>query len=324
MMRLGTGGIALVICTLLSPAKAQPVSVTATPIAGFAVLGTAAMPPSLSFRGGLELSSDAAEFGGFSGLALSEDCTELVAVSDAGQWLTAAVNYDGGRPAGISDADMGGMRDDKGRQLRGKVRSDAEALSVLGKGVFAVAFESRVRVGTYDLGKSGKAAAFVPVYFPKEISNGPENAEIEALGVLADGRFLAISEGNLDDAGNLRAWLWKRRRVIPFSIARHEDYAVTDLAVLPGGDILTLERSFSASSLPGMALRRFRAGEIAAGKVVRPELLFAGTLPFYQIDNMEGLAVCQRDGETRIAVISDDNFNRRLQRTLLLQFSYAP
>ena len=40
------------------------------------------------------------------------------------------------------------------------------------------------------------------------------------------------------------------------------------------------------------------------------------------IDNMEGIAVSKSDdGETRLTLISDDNFRRGTQRTLLLQFA---
>ncbi|MGL1687315.1 esterase-like activity of phytase family protein, partial [Vibrio parahaemolyticus] len=42
----------------------------------------------------------------------------------------------------------------------------------------------------------------------------------------------------------------------------------------------------------------------------------------FQIDNMEGVAV-HRDaaGDQVVTLISDDNFNHLLQRTLLLQFT---
>ena len=35
-------------------------------------------------------------------------------------------------------------------------------------------------------------------------------------------------------------------------------------------------------------------------------------------------AVCQREGETRVTLLSDDNFNARVQSTILLQFAYGP
>ena len=41
-----------------------------------------------------------------------------------------------------------------------------------------------------------------------------------------------------------------------------------------------------------------------------------------EIDNMEGLAVhTNAAGEIIVTMISDDNFNKGLQRTLLLQFA---
>ena len=41
-----------------------------------------------------------------------------------------------------------------------------------------------------------------------------------------------------------------------------------------------------------------------------------------EIDNMEGLAVHRNaQGRTILTLISDDNFNRRFQRTLLMQFA---
>jgi hypothetical protein len=42
----------------------------------------------------------------------------------------------------------------------------------------------------------------------------------------------------------------------------------------------------------------------------------------HEIDNMEALAVHKdQNGDTVLTIISDDNFNRSLQRTLLLQFT---
>jgi hypothetical protein len=42
----------------------------------------------------------------------------------------------------------------------------------------------------------------------------------------------------------------------------------------------------------------------------------------YEIDNMEGIAVHRGSrGETVVSLISDDNFNQLMQRTLFLQFT---
>lgn len=320
--RLAAATVALVL--LDGPGRSGPVEITAIPVASFQTFGFGETFGPLAWQGGLALSSPDPRFGGLSGLVLTDSCAQLLAVSDAGNWFRARLQYADGRLSGLSSGEMAPMRDSKGRAQRSKVWGDAEAVAAAGSGRIAVAFESRVRFGTYDIAARGLDAPFVPMPYPKEINRGPDNGEVESLGRLASGSWLAIAEKNRDNAGNIRAWVWRGRGSTAFSVRRHADYDVTDLAVLPDGKVLTLERSFSPGSLPGMAIRRFDPARIGSGVTIEPELLFEGRMPFYRIDNMEGIAVCQHKGETRITLLSDDNFNRRVQTTLLLQFAYRP
>ena len=307
---------------------AEPVKVTAAALSSFQNLSSNTEFGALAWRGGLALESTDGDFGGLSGLALKDDCKSLVAVSDAGRWFTARLGYDQpGHLASIGEASMAPILDSKGRK-RGKLWADAEALAEVADGQYLAGFESRARLGLFDLGKSGLAARFQLVKSPKAITEGPFNGELEAVGRLAagpyKGHYIALSEKNYDTHGNLQGWVWKGWKTLPFTIARLEDFDITDLALLPGGGVLILERSYSRTSLPGMAIRRFRSSDIAAGAVIKPEIVFEGRLPFYAIDNMEGMALCVRDGETRLTLVSDNNFNTGLQRTLLLQFAYRP
>lgn len=306
---------------LAAGAEAKPITVTAEPIDYFQrLLWTTEFGP-FSWRGGLTLTSDVPDFGGFSGLVLGKDCESLLAVSDRGNWLEATLTFDGAKPAGLSDAAMSPILDSKGKPTRTKRWGDAEALTRLDNGEYAVGFESRVRFGSYDIAKDGLKARFTAMASPAAIDKGPENAEVEAFGQLSDGRLLAISERQYDAAGNPMAWAWRGGGATQFSIQRFGEYKVTDLAV-DGDSILTLERRFSMDSLPGMAIRRFNASEIVEGGTVMPELLLEATAPLYVIDNMEAIAVCSRDGEKRVTVMSDDNFNTPVQSTILLQFAY--
>jgi hypothetical protein len=69
-----------------------------------------------------------------------------------------------------------------------------------------------------------------------------------------------------------------------------------------------------------MRVRRLAAGEIGPGVLAEGEILAEATMA-QQIDNMEGMAVHRtRAGEIVVTLVSDDNFNHFLQRTLLLQF----
>jgi len=98
---------------------------------------------------------------------------------------------------------------------------------------------------------------------------------------------------------------------------------VTDMALLPGGEkFMTLERSFSPPTPPGMALRLFDLSGTQDGEPLAGEVLIEARQPIYGIDNMEGIAIHRgSDGSLVVTVISDDNFNRALQRTIILQFA---
>ena len=92
--------------------------------------------------------------------------------------------------------------------------------------------------------------------------------------------------------------------------------------LLPGGDILLLERKFSWTGGLAVRMRRIALAEIKPGALVDGPVLFEADLG-YEIDNMEGLSVHRSaSGETVLTLISDDNFSL-LQRTLLLQFTLA-
>ena len=90
---------------------------------------------------------------------------------------------------------------------------------------------------------------------------------------------------------------------------------------LPGGDVIVLERRFRYSEGVKMRLRRIRAKDIKAGAKLDGDVLLK-TDDLREIDNMEALAV-HRDGRGRniLTILSDNNFNTRFQRTLLMQFA---
>lgn len=318
-MRRLAAGIALLVLT--TGAEADPVAVASDPIGSFQRFSSSDSFGSFAWRGGLTLTSEDRGFGGFSGLVLGGNCEDMLAVSDRGNWLQARLVYEEGILAGIAEAVLAPIRDSKGQPQKSKSWADAEAVTRLANGRIAVGFESRVRFGTYDIAGRGLDARFQSLPHPKDIDRGTDNGEVESLGELPGGRLIAIAERHFDAQGNIRGWAWKGGEVTDFSLERYDAYQVTDLAV-NGDDVLTLERRFSAGSLPGMAVRRFAIADIASGKPVIPELLLEATAPLYVIDNMEAIALCERQGETRVTLMSDDNFNSPVQSTILLQFAY--
>ena len=110
------------------------------------------------------------------------------------------------------------------------------------------------------------------------------------------------------------------------SIQSQDGYDLTDCVGMPDGSIVLLERRFRLRygdllTGPKMRLRRVTQAELTSGTMISGETLFAGDTR-YEIDNMEGLAVhVDAHGATVLTLISDDNFNTYLQRTVLLQFA---
>jgi hypothetical protein len=85
--------------------------------------------------------------------------------------------------------------------------------------------------------------------------------------------------------------------------------------------MLVLERRFRWLEGVKMRIRQLAIADIKPGARLEGRVLIQADNGF-EIDNMEGIAVHRGSGgETILTLISDDNFNSLLQRTLLLQFT---
>jgi len=285
----------------------------------------------LEWAGGIEIRSPKPEFGGWSGLAVNPDGTMLLAVSDEGQWFSAMMLYDErGRLSGLAEGRMAPMLGLDGQPIAGKTLGDAEGLVVdtadatlAGKAY--VSFERAHRIWRYDLGADGFSARPEQLLTQRHFGRLNSNGGIESIELLPpaeDGgepRILAITEDTLDPRGNIKAFIADSHDISWFAVRPRNPFKPTDMALLPNGDLLLLERRFSMLAGVGMQMRLIRRVDIAAGEVVDGEVLI-DVGQRYSVDNMEGLAVREdKNGDLVIYMISDDNFNV-LQRTLLLMF----
>lgn len=281
----------------------------------------------LIWRGTLELTSPAPNFGGYSGIEVSGDGTRLVAVSDAGSWLTAHILYQDGRPAGLDDARIGPLVGKNGEPVEDR-NADSESLAFAEAGAVNgkayVSFERNHRVIAYKVEKGVFGAAERSIKLPPRSKEVSSNGGIEAITVLragpGRGALLAFTEDHLDQAGNHVGWLIGGSAPGALTVKSIGGFAITDTTSLPGGDIVILERRFRLMEGVKMRLRRIRAANIRPGALLEGDVLLE-TDNLREIDNMEGLAA-HRDsnGVTVLTVISDDNFNPTFQRTLLMQF----
>lgn len=280
----------------------------------------------LTFRGGLDLRADHADFGGFSGLWRSpQGGRDLVAVSDAGHWLVATVETGvDGTPAGLARARLAPIRDARGRALGETRLYDTEGLAIA-DGVAYVSIERVATVLRFDFVRDGVAARGRPVPLPEATRRLPRNQGLEGIAVAPRasaiaGALVVAAERSDGRTETTQGWILGGPSPGGFRILRRGDFDVTDLAFLPDGDLIILDRRFSYLTGLAIRLRRIAATALVPGATLDGPSLLEADLG-EDIDNMEGLSVHRETGgATILTLISDDNFSR-LQRTILLEFA---
>jgi hypothetical protein len=273
----------------------------------------------LDSLGGLLLDRDAIGFGGLSGLHVGDDL-RLTAVSDTGRWLRARlVLDDAGRPQGLAELHSGPLSDGLLIGLPGRFSLDAESLARLPDGRFLVGFERWHRIRVYD----GIDSWGAPVEAPSGLSAAPLNASLESLAVLSDGRWLAITEGLEHAPGLLRGWVGGPGAWTAFSYRPAPGFLPTDVAPLPDGGALLVERRFSVWErgfkgrlllLPAEQLTTLGPDSVLSGNVLLDET----QLPR---ENWEGVSSFNWRGRRMVAMVTDDN-EFFLQKGLLLLFAF--
>lgn len=335
---LGLAVSLLAAMILMAPAPAralmdvppQDVTIRSKQIDAFRI-GRADEPRfgALTFLGGLELLSGNRHMGGLSGLVVSPDGSEMIAIADNGLWLTATIEAEpSGRPLAIRDARLGAIVGPDGRPLMDRDRGDAEALTLRrnpdGTGELYVATERYHAIYAFpyplaDLRARGRELD-LPVSMTSNLrhNKGMEAVAFANSGPLA-GTLIVVSERGKTFNSDLPGYLLGGPTPGTFTVLRQDSYDATDATFLDTGDMVLLERRFTLRHGIGMRVRLLPAAELKPGAmVVGRVLLEAGYSE--QIDNMEGVAVHRNAaGETILTIISDDN-RSILQRTLLLRF----
>lgn len=308
----------------------QSINITARPIPHFARgdVGRRRFG-SLEFRHGLVLTSADPAFGGWSGLVVEPDGRRMLAVSDEGTWLAAQITYAKGLPIKLAEAKIGPIRAVGGRVLGRKRDLDAEALALvdgnLTQGTALIGFERNHRIGRFPIVDGAVRPPTSYLKSPPEARRMRSNKGFEAITVLRGGPFaggiVAFSERYPDNPALHTGWLWVNGEPKSLAYADVGQFEVTDAVSLADGTLLVLERQFRWTEGVRMRIRRFSAKEVRPGAVMESETLIEADMS-HEIDNMEAMGVHRTaDGETVLTLMSDDNFNSFLQRTILLQFT---
>jgi hypothetical protein len=328
------GGAALCIIVaalgdkpLANLAGPEPITVTAMPIEFDREQPDRTHFGKLIWRSTLALYANSDEFGGYSALAIDPTGTRLIAISDAGSWLRATLDYDGHFLKGLSRVTIGPLLGKDGKPLEALHERDSEGFTLssgtIDKGDGYISFERDHRIEHYSFTETRFGPPDRRVALPPDTRKMPSNSGLEAIVKIRSGpekgAILAFAEYLHDTNGNLEGWIIGGAHPGAVALTDIGGFSVTDVATLPNGDVALLERRFRYVEGIKMRIRLIRAAAIRPGAVIKGEVLLSAD-DRYNIDNMEAIgAYRSAGGETVLTLMSDDNFSP-LQRTLIMQF----
>lgn len=279
---------------LLGP---QP-SLTLTPLA----------PPAqrtsgrLTWLSGARLTSDDPAFGGFS--ALSVQGGRFTLLNDGGNYVTFGIGS-GWRSQGVR---FGALPDGPATGWEKRDR-DSESLAIGPGGQLWVGFERANQIWRYAPGfarAEGRAA-------PLATRNWRSNGGAESLARLRDGRFVALAEtsrwqGQPGRAGIVFAGdpVAAPERGFRFTYLPAPGFDPDDVAVLPDGDLLVLERRWLLPLRFRLRIVRVRASDLRPGAQVA-ETEVGRIIPPWPTENYEGITITREGTATIVWLVSDND-----------------
>jgi hypothetical protein len=254
------------------------------------------------------------DFGGFSGLELSEDGASFYAISDRGFIAQSRLirDEDDGKIIGVEGFHPVFLKNSKGERLY-SYWDDAEGLAIGSDGEIFISFEGIHRVWKYDTPDSD--ATKIPQH--PDFKGMQNNSSLEVLAVDDAGTLYTMPErsGVLTrpfPVYRFKNGVWDQ----PFGIPRKPPYLPVGGDFGPDGKFYLLERHLQGIFGFKTRVRRFTFTEDA---VTEEETLLESSTGTH--DNLEGISVWRDNaGRIRITMLSDDNF-KSFQRTEFVEYS---
>ncbi|WP_312529735.1 esterase-like activity of phytase family protein [Paracoccus sp. (in: a-proteobacteria)] len=271
-----------------------------------------ASPPQVDYIATYVWSENDPDFGGYSGIEISDDGLSFTALSDRATLRWGTIERDNaGRIRAMDSAGNARLRDSNGKPLKPGNLGDSEGLAIGPDGVIYVSFEGLVRVVRYDTPDSPAKV----LKGPPEFRQMQRNSALESLAITPDGTLLTMPErsGKLERPFPVWRWrngVWDQ----PFSVPRNGNWLPVGSDIGPDGRFYLLERDFKG--LLGF-LSRVRRFDLSEDGLSNEQVLLQ-TRPM-QYDNLEGISVWRDDFGIRLTMVSDDNFNF-FQRTELVEY----
>lgn len=268
-------------------------------VAASLVLALPAAAIDVSYLGSFTWSETDRNFGGFSGLELSEDGLSFHAISDRGRIVVGQLSRNAeGRVVGVEAGDFLTL---KGTPKRGMPRhwEDSEGLAIGRNGRIFISFEGAHRVWSY--GAPDAQARALPVH--ADFEDFQNNSGMEGLAIDDKDRLYALPERSGEKSRPFPVYRYGLNQwEVAFALPRRGEYLPVGLDFDTEGRLYLLERWFRGIGFSSRVRRFTLAGSEIAEEVVLIETALA------EHDNLEGIAVWHDSRGTRITMISDDNF----------------
>ncbi|WP_170425925.1 esterase-like activity of phytase family protein [Ruegeria arenilitoris] len=258
----------------------------------------------------LTWSHQAEWFGGFSAIHVSDDGSQMTAMSDRATLVTARLQRHGDQLSGVQITAHWPLLSSTGRPLTGPA-GDSEGLAIAPDGGLFVSFEGVHRVAYYA--SPGARAQVLPR--PKAFDGFEDNGSLEALAIDRQGRLYTMPEENRTAQGDIPVYRWDGQNwSTPFVLPQQGEFLPVSADFGPDGRLYVLERDVGWTGFRS----RLRRWQIIDDAPQEEETLFQTGTGAH--DNLEGLSVWRDDqGRLRATMVSDDNF-LALQRTELVEY----
>ena len=301
-------------------------AVIAAALLALGLEGSASSPPPDGLVSAFRWTMPDRNFGGFSGLEVSDDGMRFVTLGDQGVFVQGQIVRDAqGAITGIKAGKATFLKTTNGPRFYDE-QSDSEGLALAPDGSFYVSFEGEARVLRYPAIEDNAQTLSTPRAF----AAFPLNAALEALAVDASGALFTFPE-ELAGSRRLRIFagqpgnptgpdfpVWRYAKGVwtqPFTLRRDGSFLPVGADFGPDGRLYVLERAFRG--IAGFA-SRVRSFRVAARGLLDEKTHLTTSSGLF--DNLEGLSVW-RDarGDIRLTMISDDNF-MPFQRTEIVEY----
>lgn len=294
--------------------RASPVVALIAALAFLSFGNAAGQPAQAEYLGSYTWDLQTEGFGGFSGLELSPDGRQFLAITDRGRIVTGTLLRKGAVIAEVLPGALQRLKDNEGNPL-GRFETDAEGLVWRADGRIFISFEAIHRVWTYrDIDSE---AAWLPRH--DDFKGMQNNSSLEALAIGPDGALYTLPErsGRLTrpfPVYRYRGGDW----TIAFTLPRRDEFLPVGADFGPDGRFYLLERKLNGIFGFSTRIRSFALD----GNRLWDERTVVRTMSGTH-DNLEGIALWRdTEGAVRITLISDDNF-RSFQVTEFVEYRLA-